>query len=119
MQWNLDKSRPVCPQICEQLCVHIANGELPPNSRLLSVREIAVSAGVNPNTVQKSLEQLESHGVIYSVRGSGWFVKEDVEIAKQTVLHMAADKTHSYIRDMNTLGFDLEKTKKYIEEWEQ
>ena len=76
MGWNLDKKRPLCPQICEQICVLISKGELKPGERLMSVREVAVSASVNPNTVQKSFEQLEQRGVIYSKRGSGWYVAE-------------------------------------------
>ena len=79
MGWNLDKKRPLCPQICEQICILIAKGELKPGDRLQSVRDIAVSASVNPNTVQKSLEQLEQRGVIYSKRGSGWYVSETDE----------------------------------------
>ena len=54
MIWSLDKNRPLCPQICEQICVSIANGTFLPGSRLMSVREMAISAGVNPNTVQRA-----------------------------------------------------------------
>ena len=85
MKWELDKSRAICPQICEQLCVFIASGKLSSGAKLFSVREVAVSAGVNPNTVQKSFEQLEQKGIIYSVRGSGWYVGENVSSAKEMV----------------------------------
>ena len=54
MNWSLDKKQPICPQICEKLCVMIASGELSPGDRLMSVRDVALSAGVTPNTVQKS-----------------------------------------------------------------
>ena len=66
MNWTLDKSRPICPQICELISVAIANGEFAANEKLLSVREVALLAGVNPNTVQKSFEDLERRGVIHS-----------------------------------------------------
>ncbi len=117
MNWNLDKDRPICPQICEQLCVGIACGELTPNSKLYSVREIAVQAGVNPNTVQKSFEQLESKGLIFSVRGSGWFVKDNIEEAKATVNDIIKKKTESYFKEMAALGFSKSQIKKYVEEW--
>ena len=78
MEWIIDKGRPICPQICEQLCLRIANGMFAPHEKILSVREIAVAAGVNPNTVQRSLEELERRGILYSVRGSGWFVADDI-----------------------------------------
>ena len=95
--WELDKTRPICPQICEQLSVMIAAEEFKPDEKLLSVREVAVKAGVNPNTVQKAFEQLEGQGLIYSVRGSGWFVGADTESAKNTVEELKYSKTKDYI----------------------
>ena len=44
MSWNLDKNRPICPQLCEQISVKIACGELKPGEKLMSVREVALSA---------------------------------------------------------------------------
>ena len=117
MSWKLDKSRPICPQMCEQICVKIASGEFKPSERLLSVREVAVNAGVNPNTVQKSFEQLESKGIIYSVRGSGWYVSEQTEPAKNAVNELYATKTQDYFSQMNALGLSDEQVKKYVEEW--
>ena len=71
MRWLIDKERPICPQINEQIAARIALGEFRPADRLASVRDVAVAAGVNPNTVQKAFESLEAEGLIYSVRGSG------------------------------------------------
>ncbi len=119
MKWNIDKSRPICPQICEQLCVRIASGKFAPNERLLSVREVAIAAGVNPNTVQKSFEQLESQGLVYSVRGSGWYVGENIELASSIVSELHRSKTDAYLTEMAQLGFDTEQTAQYIKEWNQ
>ena len=116
MSWKLDKNRPVCPQITEQICVKIASGEFGAGQKLPSVREVAVAAGVNPNTVQKSFEQLEQSGVIYSVRGSGNFVSEDITIAKQSANEIITNKTANYIEEMKTLGLDNAQILKYIEE---
>ncbi len=116
MKWHLDKSRPICPQICEQLCVKIAKGEFAANERLLSVREVAVAAGVNPNTVQKSFEQLELQGLIYSVRGSGWYVGEDITLAKSKLDELIRLKTDAYLAEMAQLGFSAEQTADYIKE---
>ena len=117
MDWLIDKNRPICPQICEQLCLRIAQGEFEPHERLLSVREIAVMAGVNPNTVQRSLDELEQKGILYSVRGSGWFVTEDMSLAKEVLSEIFAKKTADYFAAMQMLGMDAEAVKKYIEEW--
>ncbi len=117
MSWVLDKTRPICPQICELICVKIASGEFKPGERLMSVREVAVTAGVNPNTVQKSFEQLDQKGIIYSVRGSGWFVSTDTQTAENEVSDLIRGKTEDYFSQMNALGMDLSETKRYVKEW--
>ena len=117
MEWMLDKKRPICPQICEQLCVRIARGEHAPGQKLPSVRDIAVEAGVNPNTVQHSFEQLEQQGILYSVRGSGWFVGQDISYAQITMQNLIREKTQSYFAAMEALGMDEEATISFIKEW--
>ena len=116
MKWMLDKSRPICPQICEELCVAIASGEFKAGERLLSVREVALAAGVNPNTVQKSFEDLERQGIIYSVRCSGWFVGENVQLAAGTVTELRRTKTEEYLAAMKRLGLDEREAVEYLNE---
>ena len=118
MDWILDKKRPICPQICERLCVMIATGESGAGERLMSVREIAVTAGVTPNTVQKSFEQLEQKGVIYSKRGSGWFVSEDTDIARGVASELINSKTAAYLNDMQSLGLSREEILNIIKEYQ-
>ena len=117
MQWTLDKSRPICPQICEQICVAIASGEFSAGEKLLSVREIALLAGVNPNTVQKSFEELERRGVIHSVRCSGWYVNENVEGAVKEVHSIREKKTEEYLAAMSQLGCRKEEIIKYLNDY--
>ena len=116
MNWTLDKSRPICPQICELICTAVANGELSAGERLLSVREIALLAGVNPNTVQKSLEELERRGVIHSVRCSGWYVNENTDAATKELKSLRIKKTEEYLVEMAQLGCTADDIIKYINE---
>jgi DNA-binding transcriptional regulator YhcF (GntR family) len=117
MDWNIDKNRPICPQIGEQICVEIASGNLKPNERLMSVREMALAAGVNPNTVQRAFEQLETSGLIYSVRSSGWFVAEDTSLALDTVKGLVQQKTQEYMENLMHLGLTCDEIKQYVKEW--
>lgn len=117
MKWNLDKKRPLCPQICEQICVWIAKEILKTGERLPSVRELALQAGVNPNTIQHSMESLEAQGILYSVRGSGWFVADDATPAQQTVEKLILEKTATFFAEMNALGLDESQTKNYVKEF--
>ena len=118
MSWKPDHGSPICPQICEQLCVRIARGSLEPDSKLMSVRELAVKLGVNPNTVQRSFEQLEQQGVLYSIPGTGWYVSADVTVAKNAVKRLMQEHTAAYFAEMENLGLDMAATKQVIKEWE-
>lgn len=117
MTWNLDKSRPICPQICEQLCAAIAVGEIEPGQRLMSVREAALSAGVNPNTVQRAFEQLEQQGVLYSVRGAGWYVAENSHAARDMQSTLANAAIQEFFAKMAALGYTPEETKSKVKEY--
>ena len=116
MNWVLDKSRPICPQLCEIICVAVANGEYSPGEKLLSVREIALQAGVNPNTVQKSFEELERRGVIHSVRCSGWYVNENVDAAREDLKLLRKKKTEDYFAEMTQLGCGFDEIIEYLNE---
>lgn len=118
MGWILNKNRPVCPQICELICVDIVNGVFPPDGRLPSVRELAVSIGVNPNTVQKAMETLEGEGLLYSVRCSGWYVQEDISRAREVLHRIRCEKTVDYFEMMRTLGMSDEEIKSFVKEWD-
>ena len=117
MDWIIDKTRPICPQLCEQLCLRIAAGTFAPHEKLPSVREIAVAAGVNPNTVQRSLDELEGQGILYSVRSSGWYVAEDLSLATEVLSGILAKKTADYFATMAILGMDAAAVKNYVKEW--
>ena len=55
------------------------NGELKPEDRIRSVKELGAALGVNPNTIMRSYEQLQNDGIIYNKRGIGYFIAENAE----------------------------------------
>ncbi len=118
MSWKPDHGAPICPQICEQMCVRIARGSLEPDSKLMSVRELAVNLGVNPNTVQRSFEQLEQQGVLYSIPGTGWYVSADTAAAKSAVEQLIREHVAAFFAGMKNLGLDAATVKQVVKEWE-
>ena len=114
----LDKNKPLCPQICEHICLDVALGELKPNERIKSVREAAVAVGVNPNTMQRSYETLEQEGILYSVRGTGWFVSDSADKARNTLDALRREKAQTFFKEMKNLGLSTEEAINYIKEWE-
>ena len=76
--FNIDlQSRiPIYEQLYKKVVELILRGELKPGDKLPSVRELAKSLGVNPNTVSKAFQLLERDKMIYSLAGRGSFVSD-------------------------------------------
>ncbi len=74
IQINYHDSRPIYEKVKDSLRQLILSGALPEGDRLPSVRELAVSLTINPNTIQRAYRELEQEGYIVSVLGKGSFV---------------------------------------------
>ena len=83
MSWTLDNDRPIYLQLMERIQRDIIAGVYQPGDKLPSVRDLALEAAVNPNTMQKALSELERSGLVYSQRTSGRFITEDTEMLTQ------------------------------------
>lgn len=119
MPWQLDKKYPICPQLCEQLCARIAAGEFLPKQRLMSVRELATTVGVNPNTVQHSFSMLEQKGILYSERGSGWYVADNPQAIREVYQALVRKKVNAFFKNMAEIGVSEAEVKKLVKEWEK
>lgn len=73
---DLRDRTPIYEQLCKKITELVLKGELKPNDKLPSVRELAKELGVNPNTVSKAFQTLERDGKIYSLQGRGSFVAQ-------------------------------------------
>lgn len=71
---NFNDNKPIYLQIAESLMDSIVRGDLPDEPRLPSVRDYAIEAGVNPNTVMRTFVWLQQQELIYMKRGIGYFV---------------------------------------------
>ena len=83
MAWKFEPETPVYLQIERKICADILNGKYPSDSQLPSVRQLAIEASVNPNTMQKALSELESKGIVYSRGTVGRFVSGDQEVLER------------------------------------
>ena len=97
MPWNLDSNLPIYPQIMERITMDIISGTYLPGSKLPSVRDLAQDAGVNPNTMQKALSELERTGLLYSQRTSGRFITEDLTMIEQTKNTIASEQVKEFL----------------------
>ncbi|HJB91142.1 MAG TPA: GntR family transcriptional regulator [Candidatus Eisenbergiella merdigallinarum] len=106
MAWTLQSDRPIYAQLVERLKTEIVSGIYPPGGRLPSVRELAATASVNPNTMQKAFAELERTGLIITMRTSGRIVTEDTSMINETRRELAEEQISQFLTQMNNLGFD-------------
>ena len=104
MAWELRADRPIYQQITEKVVLRIISGYYKPGDRLPSVRELAEEAGVNPNTMQKALSELEGKGLVFSHRTSGRFITEDCEMIEEIKDTIALEKVEEFLINMKKLG---------------
>ena len=109
MQWQFSNEMPIYSQLVEQIKIGIVSGMFPPGERLPSVRDLATEAGVNPNTMQKALTELEQEGLLYTKRTSGRFVTNDAARIEALRAQVITEKVREWIREMRAYGVD-EKT---------
>ena len=80
MFWKFSGNLPVYQQIMEQIEGAVLAGVYPPGQKIPSVRDLAMEAQVNPNTVQHALQVLERTGLLVTMGTSGRFVTQNPEI---------------------------------------
>ena len=114
MPWNLDNDRPIYLQLMERIQHDIISGVYQPGDKLPSVRDLAVEAAVNPNTMQKALAELERCGLVHSQRTSGRFITDDAALLKEMQTELAQEHIQDFFMQMRKLGFSDEDTLEMI-----
>lgn len=105
MPWDLENDRPIYLQLMERIQQDIIKGVYQPGGKIPSVRELALEAAVNPNTMQKALSELERSGLVYSQRTSGRFITEDKKLLNHMKSELAKTHIHDFFTSMRQLGF--------------
>ncbi len=100
---------PIYLQLIQIVRQAIITGEMPPGSKIPSVRDLAVQYGVNPNTVQRSLAELERDGLVYAERTAGRFITTDAILIEKTRSELADLQIDAFIAQMKVLGYSQEQ----------
>jgi len=116
VEYIFDNERPIYIQLVEIIRTQIISGKLQKGERLLSVRELALTMKVNPNTMQKALVELENEGLVYTERTNGKFVTENEELIEKVKRELAKEKVQKYLDDMKNIGITYEEAKSYLQE---
>ena len=105
MKWVFHGDAPIYAQLMEQLKAGIVSGQLDPGEKLPPVRDLAAEAGVNPNTMQRALMELEREGLLYAHRTVGRFVTEDAAVIGAAREALARQYIRGFYRSMEGLGY--------------
>jgi DNA-binding transcriptional regulator YhcF (GntR family) len=119
VEWEFKSGAPIYQQIVLAVKFRIANGTYPPGSKFPAVRELALEAGVNPNTMQRALAELEREGLLMTVRTSGRLVTGNEERLRMLRMELG----NSFIGDMfvnlRRLGLSDEEIVEAVRSWRQ
>ena len=113
MAEQFDASRPIYAQLVERLKAKILAGTYPPGGHLDSVRDLAAAAGVNPNTMQRALAQLET-----TERTAGRFVTEDTALIEQLRADTAQTLAADFLEKMRGIGYSPAQAAALLEHWD-
>ena len=116
MEYIFDNERPIYIQLVEIIRIEIVSGKFKKGEKLPSVRELALTMKVNPNTMQKALAELEDEKLIYTERTNGKYVTEDEKLIEKTKKQLAQEKVNNYLNSMKDIGISYELAIKYLQE---
>lgn len=116
MSYSFDNNIPIYIQIINNIKIDIISGKLKCNEKIPSVREFASIYKVNPNTIQKSLMELENIGLIYTDRTNGKYVTNDQRIIDRIKEEYSLSIVNNYFNDMEKIGINKKEAIKYLKE---
>lgn len=115
MAWQFRNDIPIYTQLIAQIQQQIVSGVLLPGERLPSVRDLAAEAGVNPNTMQRAMMEMEREELVHSQRTAGRFVTEDAQRIRQLRESMARQRVKEFLEGMYLLGFQTEEIVAFVQ----
>lgn len=106
--------RPLYEQIKDKIKDLIISGILAENEKIPSVRELAASLAINPNTIQKAYKELEGEGYLYSLKAKGNFVSPHNENPLSLKAFELIDNISQEIKELRYIGIEEKKLQELI-----
>lgn len=111
---EFNESMPIYLQLMEKVKHDIISGVLQPGSKIESVRGLATKFGVNPNTMQKALSELEREELLHAERTAGRFVTTNKLLIESIRYKEAKRITEGFIKRMKSLGYTEEEIIEFL-----
>ena len=106
MAWSFSYDKPIFMQLVDRITLDIISGKYSPGDRLPTVRDFSIEAGVNPNTVQRALSEVENTGLIVTKRGDGRYVTTEQDIIRKVRIRTVEELTSRFVYSLRSYGLD-------------
>jgi GntR family transcriptional regulator len=113
---QFQSTQPIYLQIMALIKRQIATSKLLSGAQLGSVRDLAMTYQVNPNTVQRALSELEREGLVKSDRTIGRFVTDDTDAISELHRGLFDEATMVYVDQVKELNIEVEEVVNAIKE---
>ena len=104
MAWSFTSDKLIYLQIAERITLSVLSGEYKSGEQIPSVRQLAIEAAVNPNTVQHAFSELEKEGLIVSKGTIGRYVTDNTDIIESCRKKTAEQTIKSFVKNTRNLG---------------
>lgn len=108
---------PIYFQIEQYLYRQIAMGKLKAGEKIPSVRKLALELTVNVNTVQRALQEMNAQQILYTKRGEGNFVTDDMELLTKTKQSLIDNELDEFVQNMEKLGVKRQNLASTLEDY--
>ena len=117
MDWKFKPGLPIYTQIAEQMKLSIAKGLYQPGEKIPAVRELAMEAAMNPNTMQRALMEMEREGLFYTERTNGRFVTKEEETLDKMRIALGEEFIRELFTNLEKMGLNKEQIVKAVAKW--
>ena len=117
MAWIFGSSLPLYVQIADRIRSNIVCGVYAKQEKLPAVRELALEAAVNPNTMQRAFTCLENEVLVITFGTMGRFVTDDDRVIQEAREKMAAMLVGDFADKITRLGYSLAEAARFVENY--
>ena len=114
MVYEFDNDKPIYKQLVDHMKVSIVTGIYKPGDKLASVRDLATEIKINPNTIQRALQELEDEKLIITKRTLGKFITEDSKTIEKYKKELANSTMDRFISEISKLNISNKEIIDYI-----
>jgi GntR family transcriptional regulator len=106
---EFNASKPIYLQLADRINRMIVSNELKAGEKLQSVRDMALTYNVNPNTIQRTYSELEREGILETRRGQGTFVTEHEDRLIQMRGNLKEEQIQTFVQVMQEMGYSSQE----------